>query len=1037
MDGEFFLTVKNAQNKLVFSYIGYTRITEEIGKNTNFKIAMEESNANSLKEVEVKGKITTNTGTMPIPTREISTAMQKIDAKEFEGIQVGSVDEALQGRVAGLDIVGNSGAPGTGMSMRIRGTSSIMGNAQPLIVVNGVPLEINMSSDFDFASAKEEQYANLLNVNTDDILDVVVLKDAASTAIWGSRGANGVLQITTKKGSKGKSKLEVNYKLTASKMPQAPALLNGDDYTMLMKEAYLNPTLNNSAGNIFEFNYDPAYSQYWNYNNNTDWVKAVSQTGWTKDLYVTLSGGQDRGDYRVTFGHKNQTGTLIGQSLESFSNRTDLRYKLSDRLIFTSEFAYSYDDNNKNYSDDPNKSDVLLGIAIQKMPNVPIFSRDQSGNYTDVYFNINQRTSGLGNDQRYLFNPVALAKLAKYNEKTYRILPTFRLQYDFTDPDKQMLRYNGYISMDAYNKRTNRFLPKEVLGGSYDESNVNYAFNGDEESLNIQTDNNLTWMPHLGGGHSLMLYGSVQTKVSTSGSQSFGSYWSPNNSIQTVYGGSKLSSIGSTSMEGRSYGILLSTHYAFKERYILDLILRRDASSRFGPSSRVGYFPGVSGKWIISDESFMKPLKFINMLAIRPSWGVSGNQPDKEYLYYSRYSNYSNPYMDMAGVYESSLQLDKLRWEKTTQANLGVDLALFQNRLNVDMNVYHKRTTDLLFPNFPEPSTSGFGSVSWANSGTMDNNGWEINFSAPNVFKIGKLSIDMTMNLSNYYNTIQDFSDKLSLSSGDVTTNGQYLRNIVIGNSLGSFYGYKYKGVYQYNTYVKGTQESAPIARDASGNPILDASGKPKPMYFNYGGSNAYVFKGGDAIYEDINHDGSIDKSDVVYLGNANPILNGGFGVRLHYQDFSLNFFFVYRVGNKIVNEARMYAENMYSSLNQSVAVNWRWRKDGDVTNMPRALYQTGYNWLGSDRYVEDGSFLRWKYVTLNYSVPKPLLKPIGLSSIKFYMTVNNLLIFTKYTGVDPEIGYSGAPNEPFKIGYDNARTPRSRDLTVGLSVGF
>ncbi|MDD3196384.1 MAG: SusC/RagA family TonB-linked outer membrane protein, partial [Paludibacter sp.] len=223
--------------------------------------------------------------------------------------------------------------------------------------------------------------------------------------------------------------------------------------------------------------------------------------------------------------------------------------------------------------------------------------------------------------------------------------------------------------------------------------------------------------------------------------------------------------------------------------------------------------------------------------------------------------------------------------------------------------------------------------------------------------------------------------------------------------------------------------------RDASGNVIVDKNGTARPIWFNYyqkGGANRYRFRGGDAMYEDINHDGSIDELDIVYLGNANPKLNGGFGPTFRYKNFSMNAFFNFRVGNKIINAARMNTENMYYDNNQSNAVNWRWRKEGDDTGIPRALHLAGYNWLGSDRFVEDGSFLRFKYLTFNYSLPQNTLKKLNLSRLNFYLTFNNVAVWSKYTGVDPEVGYGG-----LGLSRDDSRTPRSKDMTFGASIGF
>jgi hypothetical protein len=244
--------------------------------------------------------------------------------------------------------------------------------------------------------------------------------------------------------------------------------------------------------------------------------------------------------------------------------------------------------------------------------------------------------------------------------------------------------------------------------------------------------------------------------------------------------------------------------------------------------------------------------------------------------------------------------------------------------------------------------------------------------------------------------------------------------------------------VYQYDKYEEGKAGTSPYAKNAAGDFILDSNGKPVPMYFAYGSTSQYIFRGGDAIYEDLNHDGSIDELDVVYLGNSNPKLNGGFGGTLRYKNFSVNAFFNFRYGNKILNMTRMNAENMYTNDNQSIAVNWRWRKDGDVTDMPRALYQSGYNWLASDRYVEDGSFLRFKYLTFTYNFDKKYLKPLLLNQLDLYLTLNNIYTWTPYTGVEPEVSPNINPTSGLVgVSVDNSRTPRSQYFTLGVTVGF
>jgi TonB-linked SusC/RagA family outer membrane protein len=1041
MNGQFVLKIKNPDNKLSFTYLGYIKQIKKIEGKHVLNVVLSES-THEIANVVITAQKKNTQGGFSIPTREISTAMQTIDTKEFEGLQVSSVDEALQGRIAGLDIVSNSGDPGSGTSMRIRGTTSINGSSQPLIVVNGVPYEVQVDPNFDFANSNQEQYASMLSINPDDIQEISVLKDAASSAIWGSKGANGVLMITTKKGAMGPTRIDYSYRFTGTVQPKGMKMLSGDDYTMLMKQAYFNPQQSGTASNVDEFNYDKSFSEYENFNNNTDWVKEVTQVGSISDHYITLSGGGERAMYRVAGGFLTQNGTIIGQKLSRISSRAYLEYSVSDRLKFISEFSFTYTDNNMNYGmefgDANGKKDhplSILGIAYKKMPNVGVYAQNSQGENTSELYKISD-ISQLNGDQKYLVNPVALATLAKNNLKSYRILPTFRLQYDLLDPEKQMLRYSMYVSFDINNDKGSTFLPQSVINRSWSDGGANRSGSSDSEGLTIQTDNNIAWMPSFSNkDHSLLLYGSFQTTEGRSSSQGITTY-----SLEGLADASStgyLDEIKASSSNWRSLGILGRFHYSYKSRYILDGTLRRDGSTKFGNGNKYGNFPGVSLKWIVSDEPFMKSTnKWLSMLAFRPGWGISGNQPKYEYLHFSRYGNYDR-YIDMAATQPVSIRLNNLKWETTASYNYGCDLGFLDDTYVFDLNLYSKRTTDLLFEKTPLPTSSGFGVLSYQNAGIMDNNGWEVNFYANKFIKTKDFSVDFRFNLSNYVNTLVKLDPGIlaGINSEFDNNNGTYLTRIQEGNAFGSIYGFRYKGVYQYDEYVAGVHEDAPVSRDASGNINVDENGKPIPMVYIYNTtskSSTYEFKGGDAKYEDINHDGSIDKLDIVYLGNTNPLLSGGFGPTFRYKNLSCNMFFNFRYGNKIVNRARMWAENMYGNDNQSTAVNWRWRKDGDVTNMPRALYNYGFNWLGSDRYVEDGSFLRFKYLTFNYTVPSANLKKYNINKMNLYLTFNNIFVLTKYTGVDPEVGYGNLGSS-----FDDAKTPRSKDLTLGITIGL
>ena len=389
------------------------------------------------------------------------------------------------------------------------------------------------------------------------------------------------------------------------------------------------------------------------------------------------------------------------------------------------------------------------------------------------------------------------------------------------------------------------------------------------------------------------------------------------------------------------------------------------------------------------------------------------------------------------------MQLDKLQWERTTQYNIGGDFGFFDSVITGDFNYYFKRTKSLLMSGVRVPTSVGFGSLSWANVGEMTNKGWELNVNANKFLQIGKFKLSANFNISQNFNEIVDMDESVleSINSEwSADSRGQYLNRIQKGNPLGSIYGLRYQGVYQYTyeylTNLKASNhwdgeqlrqyiddeflakgKTAPIAIDNNGKVMMDATGLPIRQVYNFvDGDATYEFQGGDAIYEDVNHDGQINSLDIVYLGNSNPHINGGFGFNLQYGDWSLRSNFNYRQGIKIVNSAKMGLEEMFNAYNQSSAVNWRWRKNGDQTIIPRAMFDTAYNFLGSDRYVEDASFVRMSYIQLVYNFKKKMLKPLGLRRLQVSLSGQNLLCWSKYSGTDPE----HSPGS-WGIAYDNS----------------
>ena len=1080
VNGNFQLAIKNPKNKLVVSYVGYKTFSQVIGSQTNFQVQLKD--ANELGTVTVTAKQRFRGDGLSIPKDEVSVATQTMNMEIVDGLAFTSADEALQGQIAGLDIVANSGNLGAGTTMRMRGVTTINGSSEPLIVVNGNIMDVPDAKDTDWSTATEETYSSLLSINVNDIESIDIMKDAAATAIWGARGANGVISIKTKRGKRGKIRIDYNFSLQGNWQPKGYNLLSGDEYTMLMKEELYNPTQNPSATtNINELNYNKSWAEYNNWNDNTDWVKAVTQTGWNQSHGLTISGGGEKAVFRISANYDHQTGTIIKQVLNRFSTRLNLEYYVSDKLKFTTEFPLTYTKNQKSYAN-------ILGKALSMAPNMSIYREDGNGFDTNEYYimlpsaekdEYGSSISGTSSLQlksvRDIGNPVAIANLAWNNESTYRITPDFRINYYFlgNDDHKTRLDYEGQVYLDIFSKSNPTYCPGSLSTNGWKDNSYNLYTMDDYNSFQFQTRHQLIFTPKFKNEDiAWMMLGRWELTSGTSYGQNVSERKLPLGA-QSPTLPAEISNMSTSNGEWRSMAGVFSTHLSYKGRYNADFTVRADGTTRFGDNNKWGYFPGMSVRWNISDEPWMKwSRKVLSMLAFRPSWGVNGRTPSSEYLQYAKYaagSQYGNGNTLLPSTRVDGLQLSDLKWEKTTSWNLGANLGLFDDMIEADFNYYYKKTNDLLNPGVAISSQTGYTTLAWKNIGSMENKGWEFNITAKKFIKAGKFSMDASFNVAQNFNKITEMDQTVLDGINEdwsADSRGKYFKRIQVGNALGSIYGLRHNGVYQYSYdylenlrrqgYVMEGNEkimirdnndlvdylnnrflpagkTAPIAQNRDGKVITGADGKPLRMTYNSkDGGETYKFDGGDVIYEDVNHDGTINSLDMVYLGNSNPKFSGGFGFTFRYGNWSLRTNFVYRTGFKVVNFARMGVEKMYDTTNQSTAVNWRWRKNGDMTEIPRALYNYGYNWLGSDRYVEDASFLRFSYVSLSYDVPKKFLKSVGLNTLRFDLSGQNIFVWSKYSGTDPEHANNG-----WNFASDSSQTPRSKSFTLRMRIGI
>ena len=1023
-NGEYRLVVPSGEKvKIVFSYIGYkTQILEYAGQAT-INVALEEE-SQQIDAVEIVGK-RVERNMVGLTAREQVSATQRITLERLETAPVTNITDALQGALSNVDVL--TGAdPGSKASIRIRGTSSLNASSEPLIVVDGVPYPVDISSDFNFATATSDDYSELLNISPTDIESVEVLKDAAATAVWGSKGANGVLLFKTKKGTKGKIRFTASSKYEIRKEANTIPLLNAKQYVSLMQDAIWNTvndlgasssssiTYLNLLFNTNEIGFDPDWVYFKEYNQDTKWLDEITKTAYSVDNNFSMSGGGDKATYRLSLGYARDEGITIGTQYDRINALFSVQYKFSDNLDVSTDIKFTQGRRDANW-DNPR------GEALNKMPNMSPYTIGTDGLRTSEYFTPNsyfQGTFSVKDNNKDIdgrFNPVALAKEAINNTTSNNSRVLFNLHYRFF----RDLNYYGIIGIDATSDKTKKFLPQEATGVTYTDEWFNRSLDGLTDKTVVNTENRLIYNKNIGEAHKFLLAGIFQTREQITSAYSSEVSGNASSSISDPVTGVNIQGMGSGKSTTRELAGIFNAHYSLLDRYMFDAGYRVEANSSIGHNSRVGGFPTLGVAWLLGDEKFMDKLPVVSLAKIRLSWGQSGNTPGGSYPYIGIVSPIVPGYINMNAIQPVSIQLDNLTWETVTQTNLGIDGGLFENKLTFSIDIYNKVTTNLLQKDVKLPTSTGFASVKYFNSGKMSNKGWELRIDW-DAIQSPKFGLQINLNMAQNKNKVEDLPGNL-LTTDFSFANGEYASRIVVGDPLGSFYGFKCLGVYQNvdETY----------AHDSNGNLITDIN--DKQVIMRNGNQTVYP---GDAKYQDMNNDGVIDQYDIVYLGNAMPKTTGGFGFNLRYMNLGLVGTFQGRLGQKIVNQARINMENMYGTSNQSVAVLRRWRNEGDDTNIPRALYDKGYNYLGSDRFVEDGSFLRMKTLTLKYSLPKAFIQKAGITRVDVYATAYDLLTLTKYKGQDPEVGISG---NIYLLAQDKAVTPKPIRVAFGVSLNF
>jgi TonB-linked SusC/RagA family outer membrane protein len=656
-------------------------------------------------------------------------------------------------------------------------------------------------------------------------------------------------------------------------------------------------------------------------------------------------------------------------------------------------------------------------MAYLKAPNMSIWEYDWKGHPTGEFFTPIESYQGLGTEY---FNPVAIGTLSKNDTEENRTMNNFTFNYHIAP----WVRFMQVVSFQYVNQKVKRFLPHNAIGADWLETKNNEQYERNRTDTEIITRSQLFFSPRLGDVH--FLSGMLMFETDQ---VDFEYTWSeggtgPTTNIQDPASNPVIRNIKSGSGETHIIGLLGNLNYKFRDRYITSLNLRGDASSRFGSNNRWGIFPSASIAWRFHDEPWLQGLNFITDSKLRFSYGLAGKQPSGAYDRHAIFNTLSpSQYIDRSIVVPQQVQLANLKWQTLKQSNLGLELFLI-NRIDIVAEVYSKTTEDLLWRNYDIPYASGFNRLRWFNGGQLKNEGWEFSIDVT-ALRRQNLNLRFNFNIANNRNTFmefpQNFNNEIDLSIG----NGKFPRRAQEGQPIGSFYGFRYLGVWPSTEDVVALNEDGTLVRDLSGEPI--------PLTYK----GTYKFLGGDAIYEDVNHDGKIDLLDVVYLGDSNPDFIGGMGFHFSWKDFTVFSQFHYRIGHEIVNEVAMRTEGMLDKNNQSKAVLHRWRAEGqdEPGMLPRAYIYHPANNLGSSRYVETGDYLRLVNLTVKYGLPKRITQKMRIRDLDFALTMRRTFTFTRYTGQDPEI--SQKVDDPFWFGTDKARTPPPREITFMMMLGF
>ncbi|MEN7550891.1 TonB-dependent receptor [Rapidithrix thailandica] len=956
IDGKFRIALSENAEVLIFSFVGYESQEVAIGNQSVINVSLKGSEK-LLEEVVVVGY-----GTQI--KQDLTGNIAKVSGEEIKEMPVQSFEQTLQGRTTGVFIESSNGKPGEAIKVRVRGSSSVSASNQPLYVVDGIPV-----TSENQGITNNQPTNPLADINFNDVESIEVLKDASAAAIYGSRAANGVVIITTKRGKAGKTKIDLSYQTGFSKPTNKIGFLNAAEYRELYTEATLrylgiDPVTateqdKQDAGIFLEETTGLVPGFVSNTETDENWEDIAFQDAVSHQANFSMTGGNEKTQFYIGGNYFDQEGILLGTGFERFSGRLNLDHQAFDRLKVGGGLSLSRTELERVSNDNAFSTPLQL---VAQAPVTPAYDPETGEpNRNTIYDNglVEFANSESGTENYRMLGNI-------YGELT--ILPGLRFRTDLGVDllDQQEENYSGITSIDGRPSGLGESRKVRVI--------------------NFNTNNFLTYSKSFNKLHNLDVTLGMSFQRSSTQLTSLQAKGFPHDELNTIASAVETVTFIASEEDFSFLSYFARANYKFNNRYLLNVSARIDGSSKFGKDNRYGFFPAVSAGWILSEESFLDNLGVLSFLKLRASYGLTGNAPTSNFAHLSTYKGVN--YAGKPGLRPWTLPSPDLKWEETTQMNFGLDFGLWNDRITGEIDYYIKNTTDLLLSR-TLPATSGYTSI-FENVGEMENKGIELLLNVA-ILQQKPFSWDMSFNIARNENEV------VKLLGTDIIGNPFRVRE---GEPLGVFVTRKYAGVNPDN---------------------------------------------GDALYADGEGGTTADYNLApnMVVGDPNPDFVGGFTNNFSWNGFDLNVFFQFVQGNDIYVGSKTYSSSNASSFldNQTKDQMRRWQKPGDITDVPRAELVGGIGDQTSSRYVEDGSYIRLKTITLGYNFPKTITDKLFLRSLRVYVSGLNLWTITDYTGWDPEVNYTGTnrsqTNTNLIQGYDFYTAPQPKTWSFGVNIGL